>query len=125
MTTLQKLEQIIIRDGLDSRSRKRPLVYKKMFVAYFMRKNGMKLTYITQCLNLKCHASVIHLIRQHETFIQTKDKFYNHLIEPYRIELSGIVKKPRILVDEILECNSIKELEVIKHLIRVGGYQNI
>ena len=117
----EKIERYIIDNQLNNCGRHRELVYKKMYLGSLLRANGYTLLRIGKLFN-RGHATVLHWIKTHEGFVETKDKIYADLISVEKRIFEPSVEIRRDLVKDIMDCNNTTQLTMIKNRILKGEY---
>jgi IS30 family transposase len=123
---IDKIKQIIEKDGLVTKSRYRTFLDKRSYIYAMLHKEGMSLVEIGKLFN-KTHATIINGIRKHHAYQRFKDELYSHNVEEYR-EIFYEPKKIHVdliekdehkyngtqLISDILECKNTTDLQIIK-----------
>ena len=123
---IDKIKEIIEKDGLVTKSRYRTFLDKRSFIYAMLHKEGMSLVEIGKLFN-KTHATIINGIRKHQAYQRFKDELYLHNVEEYRemfyepkkIYVDLIEKDEKKyngtqLITDILECKNTTDLQGIK-----------
>ncbi len=113
-----KAIELIERDKLYKKSRKREIVNKRMFIFSMLRNEGMTFQQIADLFNLN-HATVIHGINRFKDLKSTRDFSLYLDTQEYS---SLFEEKDLTLHDDILRAKTIKELMSIKHKIKKSLY---
>lgn len=119
---IEKIQELISRDKLDSKSRERELVHKRIYLFALMRSHGYKLQEIAAMFN-RNHSTVIHGIRNYKLFKRKKDPLFSIDVMEYMIifETKDINLK-RDIFEDLKSCKMFRDLEVIKKRIDNGMY---
>jgi len=112
--------QLIEKHNLKRKDRKQATIYKRYFLYSKLHAARLSLTHIGVLFD-KDHATVIHGLKMHKLFTSQNDPIYKHYIQPIIDELK-FTPEPRDLKREILECNSLDELFIIKRNIERNLY---
>lgn len=120
---LNKVSELVEKDGLNKRNRRRQIIYKKCYLQHKLRESGMTFKEIGKLFN-QHHASVIHNIRTHEDLSTYYNAVYSNEISEYVSELTGIkIELPkRNLVKDVLNASSMYHLHLIKKRIKENKY---
>lgn len=123
---IDKIKEIIEKDGLVTKSRYRTFLDKRSYIYAMLHKEGMSLVEIGRLFQ-KTHATIINGIRKHHAYQLFKDELYSHNVEEYR-EMFYEPKKIHVdliekdeqkyngtqLISDILECKNTTDLQGIK-----------
>ena len=117
---IQNVVEVVNKYDLKRKCRKHEVLYPRYYIYSLLRNANYSLSAIGRIFD-KDHASVLHGIRMHQNFSELNDKLYIELTERVREE---IVVQPQSvdLKQEILKCNTIKQLNVIKYQILNNFY---
>jgi hypothetical protein len=131
---IDKIMQLIEKDGLITKSRYRCFLDKRSYLYAMLSKEGMSLVQIGAIFN-KTHATVINGIKQYYAYQKFKDDLYEHNVQEYR-EIFYVPKKVNVdliekdgqkyngtqLITDVLECRNTTELQDIKKKIINDNY---
>ena len=117
---MSNVYEIIEKYNLTQKNRKQTIIYKRYFLYYQLQKAKLSLSHIG-LLFKKDHASVIHGIKMHKRFTKMKDAIYLNHIQSVVDELNH-VPETRNLRNDILNCQSMDELLIIKTNIERNLY---
>jgi len=117
---MNNVYEIIEKYNLTQKNRKHTIIYKRYFLYYQLQKAKLSLSHIGLLFN-KDHATVIHGIKMHKRFTKMKDSIYLHHIQCVVDDLDH-VPQTRNLRDDILNCESMDELLIIKTNIQRNLY---
>jgi len=122
---IDKINYLIERDGLNARNRKREIIYRKCYLQSKLRELGMNFRQIGEMFN-QHHASVIHNIKTHKIMSELYADIYSTEISDYVAELTGLKFEPpkRNLVEDIMYCNKLYDLRIIKRRIKENYYDD-
>jgi hypothetical protein len=112
--------ELIDKYNLKRKDRRRGTIYKRYYLYSKLYDAKLSLSHIGLLFN-KDHATVIHGLKMHKLYTSQKDAVYQHHIQPIVNELL-FVPEPRDLKREILECDSLDELFIIKRNIERNLY---
>ena len=112
--------EIIDKYGLKSRNRKHAIIYKRYYLYAQLHKAKLSLSHIGLLFG-KDHATVINGLKKHEWFTKSKDKVYLYHIQPIINDLTH-TPEPTDLVNDVLHCCTLEQLEVIKNNINRNYY---
>ncbi len=121
---VEKVLEFIERDKLNSKSRLRELIHKRVYLYAFLRSNGYKLQEIGKMFN-RDHATVIHGINNFKIFKKTKDPLFDIDTMEYKKALegdAGSIDLKRDIFEDLKSCNQFRDLDVIKKRIENGMY---
>jgi len=123
---IERVMQVIERDGLITKSRYRTFLDRRSYLYAMLNKNGMSLVEIGKLFR-KTHATIINGIKKHHAYTRFKDELYLHNVKEYReifyepkkIHVDLIEKDEKKyngsqLIADILECKNTTELQDIK-----------
>ena len=123
---IERVMQVIERDGLICNSRYRSYLDKRSFIYAMLHKDGYSLVEIGKIFK-KNHATIINGIKKHHAYQRFKDELYLHNVKEYReifyepkkIHVDLIEKDEKKyngtqLISDILECKNTTELQGIK-----------
>jgi len=131
---IDKIMQLIEKDGLITKSRYRCFIDKRSYLYAMLSKEGMSLVQIGAIFN-KTHATIINGIKQYYAYQKFKDDLYEHNVQEYR-EIFYVPKKVNVdliekdgqkyngtqLITDVLECRNTTELQDIKKKIINDNY---
>jgi hypothetical protein len=117
---MSNVYEIIEKYNLTRRDRHQSIIYKRYFLYYQLQKAKLSLSHIGLLFN-KDHATVIHGIKMHKRFTKMKDSIYLHHIQCVIDDLNHI-PQTRNLRDDILNCESMDKLLIIKQNIERNLY---
>jgi len=110
-------------NGLDRRDRHREYVYRRMFLAGLLHKEGMTLQAIADVFNLT-HATIIHSIRTDKHFIKTNDSIYKKYIQRELEFFAPIIEVKRDIFLEVLNARNTTDLMNIVTRIKNNEYEH-
>jgi hypothetical protein len=113
-----KAIELIKRDKLRKKNRKRELINKRIFIFSMLRNEGMTFQQIADLFNLN-HSTVIHGINRYKDLKSTRDFSLNLDTQEYKCFFED---KNFSLHDDILKAKTIKHLMLIKDRIKKGLY---
>jgi len=121
MTKIDKIKELIEKDGLVTKSRHRYLVDKRNYMFNALREEGFTFQKIGEIFE-RNHATIINGIKKHKQL--TKHKDYDYIINTklYKEELESDYIEPRSIEDDVLRCQDLKELKLIQERILMGKY---
>lgn len=125
MNLIEIATELIEKDGLNKRNRKREVIYRKIFLQYHLRKSGMIYQAIADMFN-QDHASVIHNVKVHEDLMQYNYDDYFRYIEEYKSILTNVkleLPKRNIYAD-IANASTIYHLRTIKRYLKEKKYDS-
>ena len=124
--SIDKVKEVIEKDGLITKSRYRTFLDRRSYLYAMLNKNGMSLVEIGRLFR-KTHATIINGIKKHHAYTRFKDELYLHNVKEYReifyepkkIHVDLIEKDEKKyngsqLIADILECKNTTELQDIK-----------
>jgi hypothetical protein len=121
MEIIQQVKDLILQDGLSSKSRQRDKVYKRCYLYSILREQGYGLTETGQLFN-RTHATVINALSVHDAYYHI-DKVYMRHIKCYESLFHPSVEIPKdSIFDEVMNCHNTTQLRMIKEKIISGGY---
>jgi hypothetical protein len=118
------IEQIIehIREHeLNKPSRAREYVYRRSFLCYLLKKQGLTLQKIADIMD-RNHATVMHAIVVHKDFMAHSDKIYQSYIKMEMELFEPVIEVKRNIYDDILRVNNTTDLAIIKRRIADNEY---
>ena len=124
--TIEKVHYYLERDGLNEKTRKREIVYKRAYLMHVLRCQQMTFHEIGQTFN-RDHATTIYQCNMVKRYLhELKDEIYINLISEYLEAFEGEKYKPEYynLTDDVLNCTSTYELKLIKERIKENKYGN-
>ena len=120
------MKEIIIKyvqeNGLDRKNRHREYVYRRMFLAGLLHKEGMTLQGIADIFTLT-HATIIHAIRTDKHFIKTNDSIYKMYIQKELELFAPLVEIRRDIFTEVLNARNTTDLMNIVRRIKNNEYE--
>jgi len=127
MTQQEILDMVLFyveRDELNQKGRQQEKIYKKCFLMNKLREHQYTLYFIGNIFN-QHHASIIHNIKTHKDLTKWNTEHYEtivgELIEAF--ENTDYKEPTRILVDDILECQNVYQLNRVKRWITENKYK--
>jgi hypothetical protein len=127
MTQQEILDKVLFyveRDKLNQKGRQQEKIYKKCFLMNKLREHKYTLYFIGDVFN-QHHASIIHNIKTHKDLTKWNTEHYEtivgELIEAF--ENTDYQEPTRILVDDILECQNVYQLNRVKRWIVENKYK--
>lgn len=117
---MSNVYDIIEKYQLKRKDRRQSIIYKRYYLYHQLQKAQLSLSHIGLLFN-KDHATVIHGLKMHRMYMKSKDAIYLHHIQPIIDDLDH-KPQPRILRDDILNCESMDELLIIKQNIQRNIY---
>lgn len=121
MKRIDKIKELIEKDGLLTKSRHRHLIDKRSYLYALLREEGFTLEKIGKMFD-KDHATILNGIKKHEFYTAVKDYSYDKNTEDYRRELEAQVIPVRSLKDDVLRCTNTTMLKIIQERIIMGKY---
>jgi len=121
MKRIDKIKELIEKDGLLTKKRHRHLIDKRSYLYYLLREEGFTLERIGKMFD-KDHATILNGIKKHEFYTAVKDYSYDKNTEDYRRELEAQVIPVRSLKDDVLRCTNTTMLKIIQERIIMGKY---
>ena len=112
--------EIIDKYGLKRNDRHQKIIYKRYYLYAQLHKAKLSLTHIGLLFG-KDHATVINGLKKHDWFMKSKDKVYLYHIQPIVNDLTH-TPEPTDLVNDVLHCCTLEQLEVIKNNINRNYY---
>ena len=109
-------------NGLDRKNRHREYVYRRMFLAGLLHKEGMTLQGIADIFTLT-HATIIHAIRTDKHFIKTNDSVYKMYIQKELELFAPLVEMRRDIFIEVLNARNTTDLMNIVRRIKNNEYE--
>ena len=120
------MKEIIIKyvqeNGLNRKNRHREYVYRRMFLAGLLHKEGMTLQAIADVFTLT-HATIIHAIRTDKHFIKTNDSVYKMYIQKELELFAPLVEIRRDIFTEVLNARNTTDLMNIVRRIKNNEYE--
>jgi len=117
---MSNVYELIEKHNLKRKDRRRATIYKRYYLYSKLYDARLSLSHIGVLFN-KDHATVIHGLKMHKLYMSQNDQVYKHYIQPIINELQ-FTPEPRDLKREIMECNSLDELFIIKRNIERNLY---
>jgi hypothetical protein len=96
--------------------------YPRYYLFGKLRDHGLTCCEVGQLFGLN-HSTVIHGTRQHDFFEQIEDQLYLEYTDQLRV-LFEIRPGEICLEEDVLHCNSLRDLAKIKARVRRGLYLN-
>ena len=103
--------------------KKRPQTYSRYYLYGLLRDRGITYHEIGRLFR-RNHSTIIHGTRQHDNFNGMEDQLYLELTDQLR-SLFEPEAKSLDLVQDILNCKSMRGLDLIKARVRGGVYLNL
>lgn len=120
MTT--EIIKYVEENGLNRKDRHREYVYRRMFLAGLLHKEGITLQRIADIFNLT-HATIIHAIRSDKHFIKTNDSVYKMHIQKELELFAPLVEIRRDIFTEVLNARNTTDLMDIVRRIKNNEYE--
>jgi IS30 family transposase len=121
MKKIDKIKELIEKDGLVTKSRHRNLIDKRSYLYYALKEEGFSLQRIGKLFN-KNHATILNGIKKHHFYTLTNDYSYNENTKDYKSQLQLQIIPARSLQDDVLRCTNTTELKLIQERIIMGKY---
>lgn len=112
-TLLTRTNQLIDREGLNQKNRKREKIFYKIAISYILRKNGFTTTTIGRLFNVD-HSSVVHYDRRFASL--KRDKSFQAINNEVKMLLNPqdfnakIERAERSLTQKVLSCENYWQL---------------
>ena len=119
-----KTMELIKRDGLREKSRRRDLVAKRQYLYYTLRRNGIILRVIANMFDVH-HASIIHGIKVYKEKISIDDKMMPLFLNEYKAIFEKIEGECYDLKQNILDAQCLADYEVIKKRTQLNLYPQL
>tara|TARA_R110000868_G_scaffold68675_1_gene202931 strand:+ start:1015 stop:1410 length:396 start_codon:yes stop_codon:yes gene_type:complete len=123
---VEKVLYFIERDGLNNKTRKREIVYKRAYLMHVLRCQEYTFHAIGEVFN-RDHATALYQCKMVKQYLyEIRDEIYINHIQEYLEEFEGEKFKPEYwdLTYDILNCNNTYELKLIKQRIHENKYGN-
>jgi hypothetical protein len=117
----QQIVRLIEKHELKKEDRHRDYLYPRYFLMWVLVKKCRLSLQATGDHFDKDHSTVIHGIKMHDIFTDSRDSIYEYYIREFRSALE-VPEEIRTLQDDVLKCRSFGELKVIKKRIKEGFY---
>ena len=117
---MSNVYDIIEKYKLTRRDRHQAIIYKRYYLYHQLHMAKLSLSHIGLLFN-KDHATVIHGLKMHKMYMKSKDAIYLHHVQPVIDDLDH-KPQPRFLIDDIMNCESMDELLIIKTNIKRNLY---
>ena len=121
MNRLEKILELIEKDGLVSKNRHRHLIDKRSYMFNALREEGFTFQKIGELFK-RNHATIINGIKKHKHLTKHKDYDYTINTKLYKEELQSDYIEPRSLEDDVIRCQDLKELKLIQERLIMGKY---
>ncbi len=118
---MEKIIEYIKANGLDGIKKDRDSCYQRYYLYNILREHGLTLYEIGDMFN-KLHCTVIYGIRMHKLFEEMNDVLYKEHTERVRV-LFDVPANGFSLEHDVLKCNTVRKLELIKLRIRCKYYE--
>lgn len=118
---IEEIIEHIKEHELNKPSRAREYVYRRSFLCYLLKKQGLTLQKIADIMN-RNHATVMHAIDVHKDFMTHSDKIYQSYIQMEIKLFEPVIEVKRSIYDDILKCNNTTDLKIIKERIANNEY---
>jgi hypothetical protein len=127
MTQQEILDMVLFyveRDELNKKGRQQEKIYKKCFLMNKLREHKYTFSFIGNIFN-QHHASTIHNIKTHIDLTKWNTEHYETIIGEYleAFQNTDYEEPTRILVDDILECQNVYQLNRVKRWITENKYK--
>lgn len=122
---VEKVQELIQRDGLSRKTRKREIVYKRAYLMHVLRCQELTFKAIGKIFN-KEHATVIFHCNMVDHYLnKTRDDIFINIVQEYLQVFEGTKYLPEHwdLEYDVMNCNSTYELKLIKERILEKKYQ--
>lgn len=127
MDIIQQVEELIIQDELQNKSRQRDRIYKRSYLYAILRDEGWNLSQIGRLFN-RNHATVINGLKSYDNYYG-KDKIYDRYIKHYdsifKPSIEEVMVSKDAIFQDIMNCYNTTELRFIKERIMAGWYDSV
>jgi hypothetical protein len=127
MDIIQQVEELIIQDELQNKSRQRDRIYKRSYLYAILREEGWNLSQIGRLFN-RNHATVINGLKSYDNYYG-KDKIYDRYVKHYdsifKPSIEEVMVSKDAIFQDIMNCYNTTELRFIKERIVSGWYESV
>ena len=127
MDIIQQVEELIIQDELQNKSRQRDRIYKRSYLYAILREEGWNLSQIGRLFN-RNHATVINGLKSYDNYY-SKDKIYDRYVKHYdsifKPSIEEVMVSKDAIFQDIMNCYNTTELRFIKERIVAGWYESV
>ena len=127
MDIIQQVQELIIQDELQNKSRQRDRIYKRSYLYAILREEGWNLSQIGRLFN-RNHATVINGLKSYDNYYG-KDKIYDRYIKHYdsifKPSIEEVMVSKDAIFQDIMNCYNTTELRFIKERIMAGWYDSV
>ena len=127
MDIIQQVEELIIQDELQNKSRQRDRIYKRSYLYAILREEGWNLSQIGRLFN-RNHATVINGLKSYDNYYG-KDKIYDRYVKHYdsifKPSIEEVMVSKDAIFQDIMNCYNTTELRFIKERIVAGWYESV
>lgn len=127
MDIIQQVEELIIQDELQNKSRQRDRIYKRSYLYAILREEGWNLSQIGRLFN-RNHATVINGLKSYDNYYG-KDKIYDRYVKHYdsifKPSIEEVMVSKDAIFQDIMNCYNTTELRFIKERIVAGWYDSV
>lgn len=122
---IERAYELIERDNLKTKSRKREIVYRRHYMMYFLRHCGFTFAQVGKVFDTD-HSRAIYGYNCHVNMIHVNDKVYKTQINEYTKELQNFEHKikSRDLFIDVEKCKNLDSLKRIKRWMDEGRYED-
>jgi len=117
---MSNVYDIIEKYKLTRNDRHHAIIYKRYYLYHQLHMAKLSLSHIGLLFN-KDHATVINGLKKHKLYTKSNDAVYLHHVQPVIDDLDH-KPQPRFLIDDIMNCESMDELLIIKTNIKRNLY---
>ena len=122
--TIDKVIELIDRDNLTKKDRRRVFIHKRAFMCAVLRKTGLSLKDIADLIS-RNHATVINALKNYRHWARNNDDMFHDDVSEY-LDIFGYEKietvKHRDILEDIEGCRNMQELIMLKRRISNGVY---
>lgn len=124
-TLINEVKEVISREGLDKKDRRRHIVHARFYLMNLLRKHEVKLKSIGELFNMH-HATVVHGINQYQDLKQMKDRLLDEDTRHLQAIFEGRYKEPVFSVYYDV-CNAVTrhDFKVIQSRMEQGIYSDV
>lgn len=122
---IEKVKYYIERDGLDTKTRKQEIVYKRAYLMHVLRTQELTFDQIGKMFN-RDHATAIYQCKMANLYLyELKDHSYIMTLTEYLEDFEG-QKNEKVkmnLLEDVLNCKNGYYLKLIKERIKENKYE--
>lgn len=123
-SNVDKVIELIDRDNLTKKDRRRVFIHRRAFMCAVLRKEGLSLKNIADLID-RNHATVINALKNYRHWARHNDDMFHDDVSEY-LDIFGYKKietvKHRSILEDIENCRNMQELTMIKRRILNGVY---